>query len=191
MALLTFTIADIKSWEPSLNAQLYLKPNWSGNVLDILRAQKMPPDDRLLIVLREYLIDAPELRTFAVWCARQVENLANNANSSNALLVAEKFIKGEVSEAELAEAERLADLAADDVPQATIANAGQVAAMSSARTAAADATLRNAEKAAIAASQSAAFSQTFAGSVTDIGLLVSLREQQIKQLIKIVEKSLK
>lgn len=195
MQLINFTIADIQSWEPPSNPQLYLRPNWSGNILDILRTAKMPPDDKLFIAIREYLIDTPELRTFAVWCAKQVENIASNADSSNAIAVAEKFIKGEVGEAELAEAERLASLAADNAPQATYANALQIAALSAAREAAADAALRNAEKAATEASQNAAISRTYAsgniGSLSSFSDISTIREQQVQQLIKIVQKSIK
>jgi len=97
----TFTIADIRSWDPCYDPARYLPEDWEGTVLDILRNDEIPAEDRLWVVLREELIDAKTLRLFAVWCARQVEHLMTDPRSTAALDVAERFAHGKATQEEV------------------------------------------------------------------------------------------
>jgi len=54
-----------------------------------------------------------EWRSFAVWCARQVQHLMTDKRSIEALDVAEQFANGRATQAELAAARAAADAAAD------------------------------------------------------------------------------
>jgi hypothetical protein len=114
----TFTIADIRSWNPCYDPNKFLPENWNGTVLDILNHETIPPKDKLWVVCREDLIDAKTLRLFAVWCARQVEHLMTDERSKAVLVVAEKFAHGEATEVELAAAGAAARDAAGDAAEA-------------------------------------------------------------------------
>ena len=57
---------------------------------------------------------APEMRLYAVWCARQVQHLLTDPRSLAALDVAERHAKGEATDAELAAARDAAWVAARD-----------------------------------------------------------------------------
>ena len=100
----TFTIADIRSWDPCYDPNKHLPEDWTGTVLDILNHETVSPQDKLWVVCREDLIDAKTLRLFAVWCARQVEHLMTDDRSKQALDVAERFVHGKATSDELAAA---------------------------------------------------------------------------------------
>jgi hypothetical protein len=53
-----------------------------------------------------------EIRLYAVWCARRVQHLMTDPRSVAALDVAERFARGEASDAELAAARTLAETGA-------------------------------------------------------------------------------
>lgn len=145
--LKTFTIQDIRSWEPCYDPAKHLPENWVGTVIDILRHNTIPAADKLWVVLREELIDAKTLRLFAVWCGRRVEHMLTDERSKNALTVAEKFANGIASQNELTAASAAARAAAW---------AGSAAARDAAR-AASDAVWAAASDAAWAAASDAAW----------------------------------
>ena len=97
----TFTINDIRLWEPCYDPERYLPEGWEGNVADILRKNEIPAQDRLWVVCRKGLISDKILRLFAVWCARQVEHLMTDERSIRALDVAEAYANGVASDSEL------------------------------------------------------------------------------------------
>ena len=101
MTLKTFTIADIRSWNHCYDFAKHLPEDWSGTALDILRLDKVSPEDKFWVVCREELIDAKTLRLFAVWCARQVPEIMTDYRSVALLDVAERFAQGLATTEEL------------------------------------------------------------------------------------------
>lgn len=97
MKLKTFTIEDIRSWNPCYDPATQLPEGWGGNALDILKRNDVSVDDRFWVVLRKNIIDDKTLRLFAVWCARQVQHLMKDPRSVSAIDMAEDFAKGEAS----------------------------------------------------------------------------------------------
>lgn len=110
--LKTFTIDDIRAWNPCYDPAKHLPENWIGSASDILRHDTIPPCDKLWVVCQEELIDAKTLRLFAVWCARQVKHLLTDQRSNDVLIVAEKFANGTATTSELAAARDAARAAA-------------------------------------------------------------------------------
>ena len=97
----TFTLDDIRSWRPCYDPSRHLPEDWQGTVLDILKHDTIPPQDRLWVVLREELIDSKTLRLFAVRCARQVQHLMTDTRSIAVLEVAERHARGDATDEEL------------------------------------------------------------------------------------------
>lgn len=122
MELKTFTFADIRSWNPCYDPSKYLRGDWSGTALDILKHKEIPPQDKLWVVCRDSVIDDRTLRLFAVGCARQVQHLMTDERSKNALVVSEKFANGEATREELAAASAAAWAAARDAAWAAQTN---------------------------------------------------------------------
>jgi len=104
----TFTIEDIRDWEPCYDPGTLLPENWSGTALDILRLEEMPCENRLWVVLRPEILDDKTLRWFAIWCARRSQPWLTDPRSINAIDVAEKFASGNATEEELVAARRYA-----------------------------------------------------------------------------------
>ena len=127
--LKTFTIDDIRAWNPCYDPAKHLPENWVGTEIDILRHDTIPPGDKLRVVCREELIDAKTLRLFAVWCTKQVEHLLTDQRSKDVLIVAEKFANGTATASELA----AAHVAAWAAARAADAAAARVAAWAAAR----------------------------------------------------------
>ena len=76
MMLPTFTINDIRSWEPCYDPTRYLAEGWTGTALDVLTCSTCPAQDRLWAVMREDAgIPDSICRTWARWCALQVIDL--------------------------------------------------------------------------------------------------------------------
>ena len=108
----TISIDDIRSWRPCYDPSRYLPEDWSGTALDLLRLEAIPAQDRLWVVLREGISDDRTVRLWAVWCARQVQQLMTDERSIAALDVAERYTNGEATLAELKIAEAAAEAAA-------------------------------------------------------------------------------
>jgi len=165
----TFTIADIRSWKPCCDPSKHLPKGWSGTVLDILRHETIPPQDKLWVVCRENLIDAKTLRLFAVWCARKVQHLMPDQRSLDALDVAERYANGQATRDELAAAWAAARASAWD--------AAWVAAWAAARASAWDAAWASAWDAARGSARASAWD-----TARDAAW-----EKQIVKLIEMVE----
>jgi len=135
----TFSIDEIRSWDPCYDPSKYLSEGWTGSAIDFLKIKDIPSQDKLWVVCREEVISAKTLRPFAVWCARQVEHLMTDKRSIAAIEVAEKFTRGEATEVELAAARDAAWDAAWDAARAAAWDAAGDAAWDAARDAARDA----------------------------------------------------
>jgi hypothetical protein len=75
MELQTFTIEDIRSYDPCYDPAKYLSEDWTGTALDILAVDNCSIEDRFWLVLRIEWIPEATLREFARWCALQVIDL--------------------------------------------------------------------------------------------------------------------
>lgn len=93
--------------------------DFSGTILDLLKDERIPNEDKILAFTRKGVMDDKTLRLFAVRCARQVQHLMKDQRSINALDVAEKYANGLATYEELAaagvawDAERYAERVAD------------------------------------------------------------------------------
>lgn len=95
----------------------------------------------------------PEIRLFAIWCARRVEHLISGPRSREALDVAKRFARGKATDEELKAARKAALYAARAAKTASASAAAAAASWAAAETA----TVRAAvESAAAAASRAAA-----------------------------------
>ena len=137
----TFTIDDIRSWDPCYDPIRHLRADWSGTVLDLLACEQIPPKDRFWVVLREELLDAKLLRLFAVWCARQCHQ--TDQRCIDCIDTAERFANGAATREELdaaMDAARYASLDASlDAARTAARAAARYAAWDAARDAAWDA----------------------------------------------------
>lgn len=103
-----------------------------------------------------------EMRLYAIWCARQVQNLMTDPRSISALDVAERFARGRATYQELSAAWSAADAAADDAVLSE-----KVVAIDAARAAAATAMLQGGTAAAgVAGAAASAWGSAWAAAVT-------------------------
>lgn len=106
-----------------------IRDEWSA--IDILRLDEVDAEDRLWLVLREELIDAPILHEFACRCAdRAIARIGKPDSRSVAAIEAKrKWLRGEISDDELDAAWDAALAAAKYAARA----AARAAAMAAAR----------------------------------------------------------
>ena len=97
----TITIADIWHWNPCYDPTRYLPENWEGTALDILTNAYIPPKDKVWVVCRDRFMDLQTLKKFAISSARTVQHLMKDERSLRALDIAERYIKGEVTDADI------------------------------------------------------------------------------------------
>ena len=130
-----------------------MRDEWAA--LDILRLDDMPTYDRLEIVLREELIDAPVLHEFACRCAERALSLVDNPDKRSLAAIETKraWLRGECSDDDLAAASAAAWDAARDVARA--AKSAAWAAACAATSAAVSAAARDAACAAARAERDA------------------------------------
>ena len=90
------------------------KERWTA--LDILGLEEIPDEDKLWCVLREELIDPKTLHEFACVCAERALRRVENPDPRSVAAIEAKraWIKGEISDAELAAARDAAWVAARD-----------------------------------------------------------------------------
>ena len=95
------TIEDVRDLKPCYDPNRHLSEDWTGTICDFLSVDKIPPQDRIWVVT--HWLDDKTNRLFAVWCAREAIRLVKDPDprSVNACDVAEKFAKGEATQAEL------------------------------------------------------------------------------------------
>lgn len=93
-----------------------IRDEWSA--IDILRLDEVDAEDRLWLVLREELIDAPILHEFACRCAdRAIARIGKPDSRSVAAIEAKrKWLRGEISDDAMA-AERAAARAAEMIAE--------------------------------------------------------------------------
>jgi hypothetical protein len=133
------TMQTLRSYEPCYDPSKYLSEDWTGTVLDIVKNDDVPWDDRLWVVMREDLLSDRLMRMFAVWCARQVQHLITDERSLKALEVAERFANGLATKEELAAARVAARAAAWNAAWHAARDAARDAAWHAAEAAARDA----------------------------------------------------
>ena len=91
-----------------------MRDEWSA--LDILRLDEVDAEDRLWLVLREELIDAPILHEFACRCAERALSRIDKPDERSvaAIEAKRKWMRGEISDDEMDEAWDAARAAAWD-----------------------------------------------------------------------------
>lgn len=148
-----------------------MRDEWSA--LDILRLDEVDAEDRLWLVLREELIDAPILHEFACRCAEMELSRINkpDARSVAAIEAKRKWLRGEISDKELVAAMDAA-LAASWPSASNAASAASWSAARDAAMAAACAAARSAARAAECAAIKAAEREW------QIGELMRMLEEQ-------------
>lgn len=84
----------------------FIPEGWVGTMLDILKIDACPVEDRLWLVCRKGCIDDRTLRLFAVRCARQALRLVDNPDPRSVVAcdVAERYALGSATSQELAAA---------------------------------------------------------------------------------------
>ena len=158
-----------------------IRDEWSA--IDILRLDEVDAEDRLWLVLREELIDAPILHEFACRCAdRAIARIGKPDSRSVAAIEAKrKWLRGEISDDELDAAWDAALAAAKYAARA----AARAAAMAAARAAARDAAWAAAMDAAWAAARGAAWAAVRAAAMA--AAKKAEREWQIAELMRMLE----
>lgn len=183
----TITYEDFVSFKPcwliyeeerdkhadQLSSYRAIRDEWSA--LDILRLDEVNVEDRLWLVLREELIDAPILHEFACQCAERALARIDNpdARSVAAIEAKRKWFRGEISD----DAMDAARDAAWDAAKYAARAAARAAAMAAARAAARDAAWAAARGAAWAAVRAAAMAAAKKAE----------REWQIAELMRMLE----
>lgn len=124
--LKTLTWSDFDQYKPCYSPQEKYG-DFSGTILDLLKDERIPNEDKLWAFTRDGVMDDKTLRLFAVKCARQVQHLMTDERSINALDVAERYANGLATAEELAAA-RAAAWAAEAAAEAAAARAAAEAA---------------------------------------------------------------
>lgn len=158
-----------------------MRDRWTA--LDILRLDEVSADDRLWLVLREELVDAPILHEFACRCAERALSRVRNPDprSISAIEVKRKWLRGECTECELSVEMDAAESAAIDASMKAAWSAEEHTEVYAAMFAAAYA----ARSAAGAAARSAGYTAAkYAGLST---ARAAERNWQVAELIKMLE----
>jgi hypothetical protein len=131
----TLTWSDFDQHNPCYSpAEKY--GEWSGTILDLLRREDIPAEDRIWAATRNGIVDDKTLRLFACRCAREVWHLLTDERSRNGVQVAERYAVGEATAEELDAAWAAARAAARAAWDATrAARAAACAAWDAARAA--------------------------------------------------------
>ena len=97
----TYTLLDIHDLKPCYPATEHLPEGWTGTLVDMLRVESCPLEDRIWVVTQ--FLDNKTNRLFAVWCAREALKLVDNPDirSIAACDVAERYAHGNATNEEL------------------------------------------------------------------------------------------
>ena len=170
----------------------------SADALEILALRRMPADDRLWAVLREEIIPAPILHEIACRCADDALSRIDipDPRSINAIAVKRRWIAGEATDDELAEARDAAEAAKRDAWAAALdaaTAAARAAAWAAARAAAWAAAraaewaaARDARDAATAAARAAAWAAAAAALDAWAAAWAKARDAQIDMIAQML-----
>ena len=178
------TYDQVVSWKPcwmdseqGVKRLKYYNRKLGGKAtaLDILKLKQIPAEDRLWVVLRENMIPKMLLHEFACWCAEQALALIDDPDprSIAAIEAKRRWMRGEITDNELAAARAAAKSAA----RAAAKSAAWYAAWDDARTAA--------RAAAKSAAWAAAWYDARAAAWDDAW--DDARAAQVKRLIEMLE----
>ena len=158
-----------------------IRNEWTA--LDVLNLPDVSAQDKFWSVLREEFIDAPILHEFACRCAEYALSFVESPDprSIAAIEAKRKWLRGEITDAELAAICDVAWNVAWNVAQDAASRAAMAAAQSAAGRVAQDAASRAASRAAMAAAWSAAWSA--ANAVT----WDAAREHEVEILRELLE----
>jgi hypothetical protein len=179
----------------------YCTKDWAGTALDVLRAEHIPPEDRLYVVINDGWIPERTLHEFAIWCAEDALKRVGNPDprSLNALEVKRRWLDGKATDEELAAAWDAAWDAAGDAARAAARDAAMDAAWDAARAAALAAAraAMDAARAAMDAARAAAWAAMDAArAAMDAGdaaraaaraAIAAARAAQVARLIEMLE----
>jgi hypothetical protein len=101
-----YTAHYVRDLHPCTDPDPYLPDEWQGTVVDVLRADQVPPMYRIWFAVQPEVLNPQMARLFAVWCARQALGMIENPDSISVMAcnVAEKYAKGESPQNALATA---------------------------------------------------------------------------------------
>ena len=116
----TITVEQLLKYGPCYNEETIRdlagdKNEWTA--LEILALNHVPAKDRLWVVLREELVDAPILHEFACLCAESVLHMTRDADRKicrSAIDTKRRWLRGDATDEELASARAAAGAAAWD-----------------------------------------------------------------------------
>jgi len=185
----TFTYQDVCGWTPGSSVREFLRSDWQGTVLDLLRYDHMPPKLRLALALRPKVVDVFCLRMFAVQSARRVCCLADDVRSDAAIDAAFKYAHNEIDLPELDEAAELGFQAWAETHELSLQPWGDARAgwMAEARNAAYRATDESAVMAAWMAALSAVEAEVLCSGLPPEQVRLRERRIQVQLLISIIE----
>ena len=181
-------------WLNDENGRLRLKryakkqENWSA--LGILKLNRVSAKDRLWAVLREELINAPILHEFACRCAERAFSYVENHDPRIVAAVSAKraWVKGEITDAELAAARGAAMDAARGAAMGAAMDAASAAARDAASAAARGTAMGAASAAASAAARGAASAAAWGAAWAARGAAMGAEHKwQVEELIKMLE----
>jgi hypothetical protein len=106
----TITVEQLLKYGPCYNEETIRdlagdKKEWTA--LEILALNHVPAQDRLWVVLREELVDAPILHEFACLCAESVLHMTRDADRKicrSAIETKRRWLRGDATDEELAAA---------------------------------------------------------------------------------------
>lgn len=133
------TLAAIREWgpcyDPAEKFAEWLDPKWKGTIVDLLKEERVPVEDRIWCAA--HYMDDKQARLFAVWCAREALKLDKTPDprSVNACDIAERFAHGKATPEELEAAREAAWAAAREAAWAASREAAWAASWAAARAA--------------------------------------------------------
>ena len=185
----TFTYKDVCGWAPGSSVREFLRSDWQGTALDLLRYDHMPPKLRLMAVLRPEMVTTFCLRMFAVQSARRVRCLADDVRSDAAIDAAFKYAYDEIELPELDAAAELGFQAWQEAHELSLQpwESTEARWMSEARCAAYKAANESAAIAAWMAALSAVEAEVLSSSWPSEQVRLRERRIQVQLLISIIE----
>jgi len=185
----TFTYQDVCGWSPGSSVPSFLRRDWQGTVLDLLRYDHMPPQLRLMAVLRPEMVTTFCLRMFAVQSAMLVHYLADDIRSAGAIDAAFKYAYDEIELPELGAARKLGLQAWMETHELSLQpwEAAEASWMSEARCAAYRTTDESAAVAAWRAALSAVEAEVLYAGGGNPEVRLRERRTQVRLLISIIE----